>query len=190
MRRGKIGRLAKEIREELNRRMECGESAKSLAKWLNALPEVQGVLAADFNRVPISEQNLSDWRWSGYRDWARQEEARAWVRVVTAQDGKAVAGESVMSRHLGTMMSVEAARVVQEWLSAEDDDKTPDVKERWRRLKESLAAVGTLREEERKLGWMGLERKRLEAEWAEARTEDCKAAARLLEAVFKAKGER
>jgi len=36
--KGKIGRLPKAIREQVNRRLEHGEQARPLIAWLNALP--------------------------------------------------------------------------------------------------------------------------------------------------------
>ncbi|MGA3268466.1 MAG: hypothetical protein ABSE16_16780 [Verrucomicrobiota bacterium] len=47
-RNGKIGRLPKTILEQLNRRLENGEIGRPLVAWLNSLPEVQALLAAEF----------------------------------------------------------------------------------------------------------------------------------------------
>jgi len=65
-RTGKIARLPRKIREQLNRRLENGEPGNRLVEWLNSLPEVQKVLAADFDGEPVSEPNLSRWRQGGY----------------------------------------------------------------------------------------------------------------------------
>ena len=54
--KGKIGRLPKAIQEQVNRRLEHGEQARTLVAWLNALPAVPGVpavLAAEFADKPI-----------------------------------------------------------------------------------------------------------------------------------------
>ena len=45
---GKIGRLPEKNRNELNQRLADGESAAPIFQWLNALPEVQAVLAGQF----------------------------------------------------------------------------------------------------------------------------------------------
>ncbi len=74
--KGKIGRLPKAIQEQVNRRLEQGEVARTLVTWLNALPEVQAVLAAEFAGKPIREQNLSEWRKNGYQKWLLHH--RAW----------------------------------------------------------------------------------------------------------------
>ena len=38
--KGKIGRLPKAIQEQVNRRLENGEKARTLVAWLNALPDL------------------------------------------------------------------------------------------------------------------------------------------------------
>ncbi|MDR3456041.1 MAG: hypothetical protein P4N60_01235, partial [Verrucomicrobiae bacterium] len=45
---GKIGRLPRELREQLNRRLDQNEPGGRILDWLNALPAVQAVLQADF----------------------------------------------------------------------------------------------------------------------------------------------
>lgn len=74
-RNGKIARLPREVRQELNRRLHEGEQGKKLVAWLNALPEVQTIIAAEFGGKPVREQNLSEWKQGGYRDWLAQQEA-------------------------------------------------------------------------------------------------------------------
>ena len=59
---GKIARLPRLIREQLNRRLEDGEPGVEALAWLNALPEVLTVLEKDFAGRPISVQNLSEWK--------------------------------------------------------------------------------------------------------------------------------
>ena len=68
-RNGKIARLPRAMREELNRRLRDGEQGNKLVAWLNGLPEVKAVVALEFGGKPIREQNLSEWRKGGYRDW-------------------------------------------------------------------------------------------------------------------------
>jgi len=75
-RTGKIARLPRDIREELNRRLQDGEPGKQLLDWLNALPKIKAILAAQFGGRPINKQNLSEWRWGGYLDWEAAEEHR------------------------------------------------------------------------------------------------------------------
>ena len=72
-RTGKIARLPKPIREQLNARLENGEPGTSLVTWLNQLPEVQKIITDQFAGLPIRPQNLSEWRQGGYLDWIRHQ---------------------------------------------------------------------------------------------------------------------
>ena len=66
---GKIANLPAKVRDELNRRINDGEEGKELLEWLNAKPEVVDVVTRLFDGKPISQQNLSQWRTHGYRQW-------------------------------------------------------------------------------------------------------------------------
>ena len=74
-RRGKIARLPLPIREQINQRLENGEEGKKIAEWLNTLPEVNAIMAAEFDGQPINEPNLSHWKLGGYREWEEQQAA-------------------------------------------------------------------------------------------------------------------
>ena len=75
--KGKIGRLPKAIQDQVNHRLDNGEKGSLLVAWLNSLPEVQAVLAAEFAGKPVREQNLSEWRKHGYKNWSWRREAAA-----------------------------------------------------------------------------------------------------------------
>jgi hypothetical protein len=66
---GKIANLPSNIRDELNYRLSDGEEGAELVAWLNAKPEVVKVIHERFDGLPISEQNLSEWRKRGYQKW-------------------------------------------------------------------------------------------------------------------------
>jgi hypothetical protein len=68
-RTGKLARLPLPVQEQVNRRLQNNESSRPLLAWLNRLPEVRCLLAAQFNSEPITKQNLSRWRHGGFRDW-------------------------------------------------------------------------------------------------------------------------
>src|SRR6185503_1837826 len=112
---GKIARLPNEVREELNHRLQDGEPGDSLLDWLNGLPKVRKVLAAQFGGRPINKQNLSEWKQGGYRDWERAEDDRArldrltdTVRLAKSDD------ESPLSERLAAVLLVELARALDE----------------------------------------------------------------------------
>src|SRR5215510_12001310 len=71
----KISRLPRHIIEHLNRRLDSREQNKRLVAWLNSLPETQKLLAEEFGGNPISAQNLSDWKKSGFLDWQLRQTA-------------------------------------------------------------------------------------------------------------------
>jgi hypothetical protein len=71
---GKIARLPVAIRDQVNRRLENNEPAAAVLPWLNGLAETKQILAEQFNHIPISPQNLSDWRQGGFREWLLRRE--------------------------------------------------------------------------------------------------------------------
>src|SRR5439155_6329309 len=72
---GKIARLPRSLRDELNRRLDEGEQGKKLVAWLNGLPDVQAIVVTEFGGKALREQNLSEWKQGGYRDWLAKKEA-------------------------------------------------------------------------------------------------------------------
>jgi hypothetical protein len=84
-RNGKIARLPRHIRDQLNCRLDDGESGVHLAEWLNALPEVRQVLEQDFAGRPINEQNLTEWKQGGFLTWVRDQDSREWVHLVAGE---------------------------------------------------------------------------------------------------------
>jgi hypothetical protein len=102
---GKIARLPRELREELNARLHHGEEGKELVAWLNWPPGAQAVLAAKFCGRPISPQNLSEWKKGGYEDWLRHQENRAYASMLTemAQDLEEKAGKIRLEERLATL---------------------------------------------------------------------------------------
>jgi hypothetical protein len=66
---GKIALLHGDIREEINLRLYNAERGPIILAWLNALPTVKKILAAQFAGVPINLRNLSNWRKMGYWRW-------------------------------------------------------------------------------------------------------------------------
>ena len=71
-RNGKIAHLPETIQEQLNGRLYDNQPARVLIEWLNGLPEVQAVMTQYFGGRPLSEQNISEWRQGGYKEWLDQ----------------------------------------------------------------------------------------------------------------------
>ncbi len=83
---GKIARLPHSIRDELNQRLFNGALGPELAKWLNALPEVQEILATSFAGSPINRQNLTEWRQGGYQDWLVHQERELRIQRINEEN--------------------------------------------------------------------------------------------------------
>jgi len=185
-RTGKIARLPKQIREQLNHRLQDGQPGPELVGWLNGLPEVSQLLAARFGARPINEVNLTEWRQGGVLDWERHQEARALVCNVAerAQDLEWEAeGEAIADRLaalLATELTLYAETVLRE---------TADPKERWNRLQAMLREVSTLRREDHRAARVAIERERWQSEvdqrqQEQLEKEDKLAKARVLVPVF------
>jgi hypothetical protein len=122
-RNGKIARLPRTIRDELNHRLQDGEQGKNLVPWLNALPEAQAVLAREFGGRNISEQNLSEWKSGGYRDWQAQQDALAQTRELAA-DAKELteATDGRLTDHLATVLAARYAAALLGWNGEVSDE--------------------------------------------------------------------
>ena len=67
--KSKISNLPYDILEEFNYRISDGEPGNELVAWLNSKPEVGEIINKLFDGIPISEENLSQWRKRGYQKW-------------------------------------------------------------------------------------------------------------------------
>jgi hypothetical protein len=155
-RNGKIARLPLAVREELNRRLENGESGTSLRAWLHSLPEVQAVLRAEFDGRAINAQNLTEWRQGGYREWLAAQEARALAEHLGRET---LSGADQKYKDLPEMLALSlGARyfVVSGFLSG-----TTTRDEEWRLLRQFSAEVMRLRRSDLEARRLALQRKRM-----------------------------
>lgn len=152
-RTGKIARLPRHIRDHLNRRLHDGNPAKHLAAWLNTLPEVQTILAAEFAGKPIRPQNLSEWKHGGYRDWLLDQDALHLARQL-AQDDPGPPSRLPVAELLAHRIAARYALVTCA-LPAQDSP------EQWRRLRELCADIVQLRRGDHAAERLRLDRQRL-----------------------------
>jgi hypothetical protein len=142
-RKGKIGRLPRQIRHDLNSRIDNGLPAADLIQWINGLDEVKDVLSKEFESRPITEQNLSDWKQAGFADWQRQQEARdrlnRFVELSQDLDDSASEPEDISAR-LARLLAIELAAETQRLL-----EETTDPKERFRCICEAIGQLNALR---------------------------------------------
>lgn len=159
-RQGKIARLPKRIRDQLNLRLQDGEPGKQLAEWLNDLAETKEMLAELFAARPINEQNLTEWKQGGYQDWLRDEETRERVQRLTerARDLDDAADGLEISDRLASVLAAQLADAAQKL------DEIADPKERWRQLQEILRELWRLRSEDHQGKRLQLQQERWEHE--------------------------
>src|SRR6266446_1134034 len=163
MRTGKIARLSHDIREQLNRRLNDGEQAHSILEWLNAVPEVQAVLAAGFDGRPLNKVNLTEWRHGGYRDWLVRQDALDFVEDL--DDKEALGHESLtdpIGARLAHWVALHYAASAKALIANEQNPST-----KWTRLRELCADVTRLRRAE-----LAAERLDLEHAWLDLEHED------------------
>jgi len=156
-RNGKIARLPKAVRDELNRRLQDGQLAAPLVAWLNGLPEVQAALTQT-GAEPIREQNLSEWRKGGYRDWlATQEALELAARLAEDAVELNVAGRPPLTDTLALWLAARYAVATRQVTQAEGA-------EGWRLLRELCADIVELRRGDHSAARLKIEQERLERE--------------------------
>ncbi len=115
-RNGKIARLPRDIRHQLNRRLSDGEPGIRLVEWLNRLPEVRQVLATDFGGRDINEQNLCEWKQGGHQEWLARQETLACARELAGESSElAQAAEGSLANHLAVVLASRYAALVSGW---------------------------------------------------------------------------
>lgn len=157
-RNGKIARLPQRIREQLNLRLQDGEQGRKLVAWLNSVPEVRAVVTADFSGRPVREQNLSEWKCGGYRDWLALQEARELTARLDEEtaDLEDNAPSQPLTEKLSHWLAVRYAVATRDVMAAEGP-------ERWRALREMCGDIVELRKGDHSARRLELERIRVAA---------------------------
>ena len=105
---GKIAQLPKDVREELNCRLDDGQPASETLPWLNGLPAVKKILDKHFGGRPINERNLSLWRHNGHQRWLKRQEALAEFKEL-AEDA-----EDLFVAASGKVARIAVARILKQ----------------------------------------------------------------------------
>lgn len=160
-RNGKIARLPRDVRDELNRRMENGEQGGSLLAWLNALPVVSAVLARDFNSSPVSKQNLCEWRAGGFAEWQARQATLDQARELAADAGEITAAtDGRLTDHLATVLAVRYASALSGW----NGEVTDEFRRKLRALRGLCQDIVELRRGDHSGARLKTEQDRLERE--------------------------
>jgi hypothetical protein len=157
-RNGKIARLPLAVRQELNRRLDEGEQGKKLVAWLNGLAEVQAIVATEFGGKAIREQNLSEWKQRGYRDWLAKQEALE-IADRLGEDATEWNAEGRASLTDTLALWLAARYAVATRRVAETGER-----EGWRLLREMCGDIVELRKGDHTAERLQIERERLELE--------------------------
>ena len=154
---GKIARLPKSIREDLNRRLLNGETGPKLLDWLNHEPQVQSVLRDLFAGRPINQPNLSHWRTGGFRDWLAHQELLRRVQALTESTQEL---SPSAARALTEQISIKfvAASLLDLPAYLQLDTHPPS---EFRRLEQIVALLTHLRRSDHQAAKFHLERERL-----------------------------
>jgi len=147
-RRGKIARLPLRLRAELNRRIRDGQPGNGILDWLNALPETTAILAEQFDSVPVSPQNLSEWRDGGYVEWLDHQDktdrlrslAKLSMDLAKASGGDITAGSAAIAG--GRLLSM---------IEAADEDQLGALIDKVATLRNTEIAAGTLKLKNKRL---------------------------------------
>jgi hypothetical protein len=160
-RTGKIARLPREIRDQLNRRLSDGEPGTQLVVWLNSLPEAQAVLAREFGARAISEQNLSEWKRGGYCDWLARQDALTQVRELVADAGElARVTDGALVEHLATVLAARYAAALADW----SGEPTAESRRQLRALRSLCQDIVELRRGDHSAARLKIEQERLQRE--------------------------
>ena len=160
-RTGKIARLPRTVREELNRRLQEGEPGVRLVEWLNGLPDTQRVLADGFGGRGINEQNLSDWKAGGYCEWVARQEMLSQARELAADAGELnAATEGRMTDHLSTVLTARYAAAV----AGLNEEATEESSRKLRLLRDLSRDIVELRRGDHSSARLNMELERLERE--------------------------
>src|SRR5579864_6790830 len=140
-RNGKIARLPRAIRHQLNRRLDDGDPGQLLVGWLNGLPEVRHTLAEHFAGRPITEQNLSEWKAGGFQEWLDQQTALELAgRIAENTDELAAAAGGPLTDKMALWVAARYLVTIQKLEAAGADDEAV-----WKRLRGLCRDVVALR---------------------------------------------
>jgi hypothetical protein len=156
----KIARLPQGIREQINRRLQNGGSAKEIGEWVNTQSEVKALMAAEFEGAPIVEANLVSWKVGGYRHWEEQQqalEAAVQFGENAAEIAQAAGGQ--LADHLALCMTARIAVALRKAPGAGEDAAG-----QLQRLRQLVGDLVALRKGDQSAQWLRIEREKLDSE--------------------------
>jgi hypothetical protein len=163
-----IARLPQRVRDQINRRLQNGEARKQIAEWLNTLPEVNALMAAEFHGQRINETNVVSWELGGYRAWEAHREALQAARQFGADAAElAQAAGGQLADNLEICLTARIAVALREPDSGGDDPGC-----QLQRLRQLCADLAALRKGDHSAQWLKIEREKLDLELKEFEKEE------------------
>jgi hypothetical protein len=125
------------------------------------LPEVQHILAEAFAGRPLSQQNLSEWKAGGYRDWLARQETLAQARELAADAAELTAAtDGRLTDHLATVLAARYAATLAAW----NGELTEDFRRKLRALHGLCQDIVELRRGDHSGARLNLEQERFARE--------------------------
>jgi hypothetical protein len=142
----------------LNRRLLDGESGGSLVNWLNSIPAVEIALLREFDGRPITEDNISQWRSGGYREWLCHKDASSQFAELAALAGDSHgASRTRIVDYASTLLAALYSRAL---ALSDAGDSPPDLRE----LNGISHALAALRNTDQNSDRVDIERRRFDRE--------------------------
>jgi len=153
---GKISRLPHHIRQDIHSRLRDGQPASQIIPSLNAMPEVQHLLAAQFAGHPLSPANFSQWKKRHHPDWLLQQAALSETsRFMSESRQLAQAGEGTVTDNLALFVAAHYALATVQF----GDEADPAA--RWKKLRALCRDVVALRRGDQLAQRLNLQRRQL-----------------------------
>jgi len=149
-RHGKIARLPRHLREEINRRLDENQSGVKILAWINAQPEVGQILESQFGGKPINLQNLSNWRREGFTEWLR-------YRFATEEVDGLVAGSSGRSLQEAVINPLEKVMAVQCLVTYHQATQSSDPLTKFKYLCQGMHEINAMRRHEHRKAWQAFQ---------------------------------
>ena len=153
---GKIARLPRALRDQLNERLDHGQSGPDLLAWLNDHPDAQPVIAESGS--PINAQNLTNWRQGGYQLWLRVQERLLLARDLMEQADDMEphhSGPESLTNHLTVLLVSEFAAALVQLLPT-----LTDPAQRCDYIAKYLNILARLRQQDYQAGRLDIQRQR------------------------------
>jgi len=171
---GKISRLPRDIRDELNRRLDDGQPGPQILSWLNRDKTVKKILAGQFGSKPVSKQNLAAWRNGGFQQWQTRRDSMELAKelsgdiaefcsVCKGEDGETEGGG--FSDRIAQWVSVQFLIMAKSLIASTSEGEIAQKEAATRRIIRDLA---TLRRGDHSAARLRLQRERFD--WDKAQT--------------------